>query len=55
MSMTLLLICFAAIVMAALVLAAKGAAGRQSPAFKARPMLTANELEFLGRLERAVP
>ena len=55
MSTTLILICFVAIVMAALVLAAKKAGRRQSVGFKARPMLTANELEFLGRLERAVP
>ena len=55
MSMTLLLICLASVVVAAFVLAAKGATGRRTAMFKARPMLTANELEFLGRLERAVP
>ena len=32
-----------------------GKAGKGSPEFKAKPFLTPNELEFLGRLEAAVP
>lgn len=54
MSVTPLLICLAAI-LAALLLAAKQKPGRSPARFKAKPFLTANELEFLGRLERAVP
>ena len=34
---------------------AKGASGKNADDFKAKPLLTSNELEFLGRLEAAAP
>lgn len=55
MSITLLLICLAAILAAAFLLATKQQPGSSPARFKAKPFLTPNELEFLGRLERAVP
>ncbi len=55
MSIALLLICVVAIVLAACVKAVQHPAGGNAARFKAKPFLTANELEFLGRLERAVP
>ncbi|MDB5960065.1 MAG: hypothetical protein JWP59_1359 [Massilia sp.] len=43
-------------VIAAFLLALRGKrGGKQAPAFKARLFMSANEMEFLGRLEAAVP
>ena len=39
----------------ALMASQSGQAGKGPPEFKAKPFLTPNELEFLGRLEAAVP
>lgn len=54
MSGTLWIICIAVVVIGA-ALALGGKDGGIAPRFKAKPLLTANEMEFLQRLEMAAP
>jgi hypothetical protein len=52
---TLIVVAGAAAVALAILKAKLGAGGGAEAKFKAKPLLTANELEFLGRLEAAAP